>query len=66
MLPCNIGNYLIKRQSERYIITQIILHMHDMTKAEIFPSGAYVTLYMQTAAIMKWEKTNGFYLNGFP
>ena len=65
MLPCNIGNYLIKRQSERYIIIQIILHMHDMTKAEIFPSGAYVTLYMQTAAIMKWEKTNGFYLNSF-
>ena len=24
MLSCNIGNYLIQRQSERYIITQII------------------------------------------
>ena len=53
MLLCNIVNYLIKRQSELYIIIQIILHMHDMTKAQIFPSGAYVTLYMQTAAIMK-------------
>ena len=25
MLSCNIGNYLIKRQRERYIITTIII-----------------------------------------
>ena len=35
MLSCNIGNYLIKRQNERYIITGIKKLFSSEKKVEI-------------------------------
>ena len=46
MLSCNIGNFLIKRQSERYIVIEINqpLHLKDLYHANDIPVSLVINI----------------------
>ena len=46
MLSCNIGNYLIKRQSERYIIMSIIVALFSQTLIGLSIRGINISSLM--------------------